>query len=85
MNWNVIITEKAKKSLKGIPKSDYLRISKIIDKLKLNPFLLDFKKLEPSNDTWRLRWGRFRIFIKLFPNEKVVFVFNVKRRTSTTY
>jgi len=85
MNWSIIITEKAKKSLRKIPSSDYKKISNIIDKLKLNPFLPSAKKLKASTDVWRLRVGNYRIFLKLFPNEKVVFVFNVKRRTSITY
>ena len=85
MSWNIIITEKAKKSLRKIPKSDYKKISNTIDKLKLNPFLSPAQKLKASTDVWRLRTGNYRIFLKLFSNEKVVFVFNVKRRTSTTY
>ena len=85
MSWNIIITEKAKKSLRRIPRSDYNIISNIIDKLKLNPFLSSVQKLKADTDTWRLRTGNYRIFLKLFPNEKVVFVLNVKRRTATTY
>ena len=85
MNWSVIITEKAKKSLRKIPKSDYNKISNVIDKLKLNPFLPSVRKLKANTDIWRLRAGNYRIFLKLFPNEKVVFIFDIKRRTSTTY
>lgn len=85
MTWNVLVTEKAKKSLSKFPQSDYNRILNVIDKLKLNPFSLDFKKLRASSNIWRLRSGNYRIFTKLFPKEKVVFVFNIKRRTSKTY
>ncbi|MBI2057925.1 MAG: type II toxin-antitoxin system RelE/ParE family toxin [Candidatus Yanofskybacteria bacterium] len=85
MSWSVNITEKAKKSLRKIPSSDYRKISNAVDKLKLGPFLLPIQKLKASTGIWRLRVGNYRIFIKLFPNEKVLFVFNIKRRTSSTY
>ena len=85
MSWSVIITEKAKKSLRRIPRSDYNRISSLIDKLKLNPFLPSTQNLKANTDIWRLKTGNYRIFLKLFPNEKVVFIFDIKRRTSTTY
>ncbi len=85
MNWNVHVNAKAKENLKKLPERDYNKISKIIEKLKLNPFSLDFRKLKGSKEVWRLRVGNYRLFIKLFYAEKAVFVFDVKRRATTTY
>jgi len=38
-----------------------------------------------EENIWRRRVGAFRVFYELLPQEKVVYVFHVKRRTSKTY
>lgn len=85
MNWNIHVNARARKSLERLPESDYNKISNVIEKLKLNSFSFDFRKLKGSKEVWRLRIGNYRLFIKLFHKEKAVFIFNIKRRTSATY
>ena len=85
MSWNVQITKNAKKQLKKFRGPEYKTISSAIDKLKVNPFVLDLRKLSGQGDIRRLRAGNYRIFCKLFQKEKAVFIFDIKRRTSTTY
>jgi mRNA-degrading endonuclease RelE of RelBE toxin-antitoxin system len=43
------------------------------------------KKMKGEKDVWRRRVGVFRIFYELIPEEKIVHVFKVERRTSKTY
>ena len=86
MNWKVIITARAKKDLRKLTKSGFDQVSGIIDQLSVNPFdFSNLHKLSGQDKTWRIRKGNYRIKFELFQKEKAIFVFEVKRRTSTTY
>ncbi len=86
MSWKVIITASAKKELKRLPEDTYNEISKIIDRIAVNPFeVTDLKKLSEQENIWRIRKGNYRIKFELFQKEKAVFIYSIKRRTSTTY
>jgi len=86
MNWKVIITASAKKQLKRLSRSDFYKVSIVVDQLKIDPFnFRDLVKLSGKDETWRIRIGNYRVKFELFQKEKAVFVYEVKRRTSTTY
>jgi len=86
MSWKIIITASAKKQLRRLPKSDFYRASSVIDQLKINPFnFSNLVKLSDKEEARRVRIGSYRVKFELFQKEKAVFVYEVKRRTSTTY
>ncbi len=85
MIWNLLITASTKKQLSKLPRSDFYKVSHSIDKLRINPFIFNTKKLLAKDGTRRLRVGSYRIFFELFQKEKAIFIFNIERRTSTTY
>lgn len=85
MNWTVIIDPPARKQLKKIPASDAKRISEVINELAVDPFSGDIEKMENYDDSWRRRSGNYRIFYWLYTKTKIIYIFSIKRRTSTTY
>jgi len=84
MNWTIIIDERAEKRLKRVPARDYMRIRKSISDMESDPFFGDINKMRGEN-VWRRRVGSYRIFYEIHKNNRVVYIFELKRRTSTTY
>lgn len=83
--WEVRIIGNARKQVKRFPKLDQKRVLESLEALGANPFILDIVKLKGIKNNWRLRVGNYRVSFELFQKEKAVFVYNIKRRTSTTY
>jgi len=57
----------------------------IFDSLAANPYAGDVWKMKGEEHSWRRRVGNCRVFYELFPNERVVHVYKIERRTSKTY
>ena len=83
--WILRIDPGVLQKLELIPKGDARRILRAIHGLALNPYYGDIQKMKGQQDTWRRRVGSYRIFYKLLPGERILLVFHVERRTSTTY
>lgn len=84
-NWDLEIGTKALKALKKFPRKDAVVIERVVELLPINPYAGDIQKLSGEEDTWRRRVGSYRISYKLYPNRKLILVFEIKRRTSSTY
>ena len=84
-NWVLEIDPAVFKYLKKIPRDDAERILFIIKSLSLNPFSGDIQKMKGEKNVWRRRVGAYRVFYELIPQEKIINVFHVERRTSKTY
>ena len=84
-NWNLEIDPSVLKTLHRAPRRDAERIFEIIRLLPVNPYTGDIQKMRGENNTWRRRIGSYRIFYKIKIAEKIILVFNLKRRTSNTY
>jgi len=50
-----------------------------------NPFQGDIKRLKGQQTAWRRRVGNYRILYDLFPDEQLIVVSAILRRTSSTY
>jgi len=85
MTWGVIVDSTAEKFLRKIPKNDVERIKTAIDEFVVNPYVGDIEKMEGEIDTWRRRVGSYRIFYEVRTKDRIICVFKVKRRTSSTY
>ena len=85
MNWTVIIDGQAKKYLKRIPKKDADRIREVLREIVSNPFAGDIDKIEGDKDVWRRRVGAYRVLYEIYENKKLIYVSEIKCRTSSTY
>ena len=84
-NWDLKIDPSVFKSLQKIPQSDAKKILKVINLLTANPYFGDIQKMKGERNAWRRRVGSYRIFFKLIAEKKIILVFHLERRTSTTY
>lgn len=85
MNWVLQTDNSVNKFCAKIPKSDAVRILKVIDGLEENPFWGDIQKMKGEENSWRRRVGNYRIFYEVIPKENLIYIYEVKRRTSNTY
>lgn len=83
-NWDLRVDPGVLKSLKRIPRHDAEAILAIIRLLPTHPFFGDLQKMRGEN-AWRRRVGSYRIFYKIKVAARVILVFRLERRTSSTY
>ena len=84
--WLVVLAGPARKSLKRIPPHDRARVRAAIDEMETNPFKGDIKYLQGQDrNRLRRRVGDWRIFFRLEPTERALYITSIERRTSTTY
>ena len=84
-DWHLEVDPGVWKSLGKLPGRDRLAIVSVIESLAESPYFGDIRKLKAKGDTWRRRVGSYRIYYELETERRVVSVFHIKRRTSTTY
>ena len=85
MSWELIIDDVLRKRLKRIPTDDSKRIFAIMQGMVFNPYAGDIEKMKGEKDVWRRRIGSYRVFYEIYKKRKIIYVFNVQRRTSSTY
>lgn len=85
MSWELVIDNAARKQLKRISKKDAERLLVVIKELVINPYAGDIEKMKGEGDVWRRRVGSYRIFYEIHDTRGVIYVFDVQRRTSSTY
>jgi len=85
MSWRVAVTKYAAKQLQRLPKDDANRIQAAIDEMEENPFQGDVTKLGGEEDIWRRRVGSYRILYKVLTKKRLIYVYDLRRRTSSTY
>ncbi|MBM3260922.1 hypothetical protein FJY93_00720 [Candidatus Kaiserbacteria bacterium] len=57
----------------------------VVASLVINPFLGDIQKMKGKDNVWRRRIGAYRIFFEIYPLVRIVHVYHIERRTSSTY
>lgn len=83
--WALQIDPSVSKTLKKIPQNYAKRLISTIEALPQNPFAGDIQKMAGEKDVWRRRIGEYRIFFEMLPQENIIHVFHVERRTTITY
>ena len=83
MPWTVARSDRAEKSLKGIPAGERIRIVAALDTMRSDHLLGDVKKLKGMG-AFRRRVGSYRIIFDLDFKMRVVRILDVLRRTTTT-
>ena len=85
INWVLRVRNDVYKKISKFPKQDRERLLVVIENLRLNPYAGDIEKMKGEENVWRRRIGSYRIRFELIISEKVVYVFLVERRTSSSY
>ena len=83
--WVLRIDPGVLRKLEQIPKRDAKRILRAVRGLPLNPYYGDIQKMKGQENVRRRRVGSYRFFYKLYSSERTALVFELERRTSTTY
>jgi len=77
--YEIILSDKAKQQLKKLDYSTKHRIGVVIDRLKINPFSHDIKRLVGSS-YYRARAGEYRIILNIIQNKLVIYVIKIGPR-----
>ena len=85
MSWNVEVRVKAAKSLVSFPKTDAARIKAALFQMREDPLFGDIEKMSGSENSWRRRIGSYRVMFEIYFESRLVYVYRIKRRTSSTY
>ena len=86
IGWQLKIRNRVLKDTARFPKKDQGKIAEILEKeIILNPYFGDIEKMKGEDNSWRRRIGSYRIFYEIISQEKIVYVFQIERRTSKTY
>lgn len=83
--WQLKIRKKAWKAFVRLPGKDRNRLLETMGELALNPYAGDIEKMKGEVHHWRRRMGAYRIFYEIIPDDRVIYVFRIERRTSKTY
>ena len=85
MSWRIKIARGVLKEAKRFPKKDAERLLFVLENLTKNPYQGDIEKIKGEENVWRRRVGDYRIIYEILPNRKFIWVFDIRRRTTTTY
>lgn len=83
--WNLVVARSAGKQLSKIPAADQTRILAALDQMRADPFSGDVVYLKNLPQALRRRVGNFRILFDVDPEERLIVVSAILRRSSTTY
>ncbi|MBI4599916.1 type II toxin-antitoxin system RelE/ParE family toxin [Candidatus Uhrbacteria bacterium] len=73
------------KTLKKIPRDYAERILFVIRMLPADPYFGDLQKMKGDEHSWRRRIGEYRLFYKILKERRLILVFHLERRTTSTY
>lgn len=83
--WTLVVEPKVAKEARRFPKRDREVVKEAIRVLPVNPHAGDIQKMKGEADSWRRRIGSYRIYYSIQARERIILVYHVERRTSTTY
>ncbi len=82
-SYEVLIHKKLAKDLKDIPTSHLEKFAELIEILKINPYPwkeYDLKKIEGSEDTYRIRFGKYRVTYYVEKKHKTIHILKFEFR-----
>lgn len=83
--WVLHIEPRVYRTLKRLPRRDAEAVLEVISLLPEDPYFGDIQKMKGFDNTWRRRIGEYRLFYRIKIVERIILVFNLERRTSSTY
>ena len=86
MNWDLELARAAQRALRSLPARDLARLNRALNEMRDDPLSGDVVLLRGEyHGLYRRRVGPWRIIFGLRPDDHVVIVADIVRRTSTTY
>ena len=86
VNWDFRLSNDAARSLRRMGVRDQERINRALNEMKREPLAGDVAPLRGGyQGTFRRRIGRWRLIFSLDLERRVIDVYAVRRRSSTTY
>ena len=82
-SYEVLIHKKLAKSTKNLTKNHLEKFAKLIDVLRINPYPwkeFDLKKIEGTEDTYRIRFGKYRIIYYIDKEQKAIHILKFEFR-----
>ena len=82
-SYEVLIHKKLAKSTKNLTKNHLEKFAKLIDVLSKNPYPwkeFDLKKIEGTEDTYRIRFGKYRIIYYIDKEQKTIHILKFEFR-----
>jgi mRNA interferase RelE/StbE len=77
---NLQLTKRAEKNFASLSREEQGRIVAALDKFQTDQRNCDLKKLKGQTDTWRLRVGDFRVFLRPDKPTQTVYATGIKLR-----
>ena len=84
-SWGLEIEPDVYRTTKRWSPDDKRRVFDAVRMLAENPYAGDIEKLKGEENRWRRRIGAYRIFYRVYQQNRKVLVVQVKRRGSHTY
>jgi mRNA interferase RelE/StbE len=85
MNWNLQLTDPARKDFRKLSSKDQARVKAALMAMEQDPFQGDIKRLKGNPSGWRRRVGNYRIIYDVYFELHLIVIAGIVRRTSTTY
>ncbi len=83
--WKLHVVKSAEKELAEAGAKDSKRLKAALEAMQFDPYSGDIAKLKGEKTAWRRRVGSWRILYDLFPEQHLIVVAAIRRRTSTSY
>jgi mRNA-degrading endonuclease RelE of RelBE toxin-antitoxin system len=85
MTWGLAITKPAARDLRDVPRAALEHIDEAFKDMRSDPYHGDIKFLKGANRILRRRVGNWRIEFEVRPDQRVVVILAVTRRSSHSY
>ena len=85
MPWVLRIEKRAQKQIRRLPRPDRERILSALDQMLESPYGGDVLRLQGMRGDFRRRIGSYRIFFSVESAVRLVHIYAVSRRQTTTY
>jgi len=86
MSWDFQLASAAQRTLRRLHEPDRTRINQALNEMKDDPLSRDTIALRGEyQGLFRRRVGSWRIVFRIKPDEHVILIADIVRRTSTTY
>jgi mRNA interferase RelE/StbE len=85
VNYHLDLTKRSRRQLAELPLADRKCVAVALRQMQDDPYTGDIARLQGEPFGWRRRVGNYRVIYDLIPEQRVIIVSRIERRTTTTY